>query len=55
MEQSPSSNTASHVPTRELPKNFTEPENLLPCSQEPPTDPHPEPDQFSSHHPILSL
>jgi hypothetical protein len=30
------------------------PEGLLPCSQEPSTDPYPEPDQFSSYHSILS-
>jgi hypothetical protein len=32
-----------------------EPEGSLPSSQEPATDPDPEPDQSSSYHPILSL
>jgi hypothetical protein len=32
-----------------------EPEGSLPCSQELPTGPHPEPDQSSLYHPILSL
>jgi hypothetical protein len=31
-----------------------EPEDLLSCSQEPPTGPYPEPDQSSPYHPILS-
>jgi hypothetical protein len=31
-----------------------EPEASLPCSQEPSTNPYPEPDLFSPHHPILS-
>jgi hypothetical protein len=30
-------------------------EGSLPCSQEPSTDPYPEPDQSNSCHPILSL
>jgi hypothetical protein len=32
-----------------------EPEGSLPCSQEPSTDPYPEPDQSSPYYPILSL
>jgi hypothetical protein len=32
-----------------------EPEVLLPCSQEPSTSPHPEPDQSSPYYLILSL
>jgi hypothetical protein len=31
------------------------PEGSLPCSQEPSTDPYPEPDQSRPYHPILSL
>jgi hypothetical protein len=30
-------------------------EGSLPCSQEPSTGPHPEPDQSNQYHPILSL
>jgi hypothetical protein len=33
---------------------FMEPEGSLPCSQEPTTGPHPEPDQSNPYHPILS-
>jgi hypothetical protein len=36
-------------------KHFIEPERSLPCSQEPSTGPHPEPDRSSPQHPILSL
>jgi hypothetical protein len=32
-----------------------EPESSLPCSQEPSTDPYPEPDQSKQYHPILIL
>jgi hypothetical protein len=32
-----------------------EPEGSLPCSQEPSTSPHPDPDRSSPRHPILSL
>jgi hypothetical protein len=32
-----------------------EPENSLPCSQEPSTGPYPEPDQSNPYHPIQSL
>jgi hypothetical protein len=32
-----------------------EPEDSLPCSQEPSTRPYPEPDQSSQYCPILSL
>jgi hypothetical protein len=32
-----------------------EPEGSLPCSQEPSTDPYPEPDRPSPYHPILIL
>jgi hypothetical protein len=32
-----------------------EPEGLLSCSQEPAIDPYPEPDESSSHPPILFL
>jgi hypothetical protein len=36
-------------------KHFMEPEDSLPCSQEPSTGPYPEPDQSNPYHPILSL
>jgi hypothetical protein len=36
-------------------RHFMEPEGSLPHSQELPTCPCPEPDQFSRYHPILSL
>jgi hypothetical protein len=32
-----------------------EPENSLPCLQEPSTSPYPEPDQSTLYHSILSL
>jgi hypothetical protein len=32
-----------------------EPEDLLPYSKEPSTDPYPELDQSSQYHPILSI
>jgi len=32
-----------------------EPENLLPCSQEPAIEPYPEPAEFSPHHHNLFL
>jgi hypothetical protein len=35
-------------------QRFMEPEGSLPCSQEPSTGPHSEPDQSNSYHPILS-
>jgi hypothetical protein len=35
--------------------SISQPEGLSPCSQEPSTGPHPEPDQSSPYHPILSL
>jgi hypothetical protein len=34
-------------------QHFMETEGSLPCSQEPSTDPHPEPDQSNPYHPIL--
>jgi hypothetical protein len=40
-------------PRNSLP--FMEPEGSLPCSQEPATCPHPEPDKFSPHSWILFL
>jgi hypothetical protein len=36
------------------PQHFTQPEGSIPCSQEPSTDPYPEPHQSNPHHPILS-
>jgi hypothetical protein len=36
-------------------QHFMEPRGSLPCSQEPSTGPHPEPDQSNPYHPILSL
>jgi hypothetical protein len=36
-------------------QDFMELEGSLPCSQEPSTDPYPEPDRSSPYHPILSL
>jgi hypothetical protein len=32
-----------------------EPDDSLPCSQEPSTGPYPEPDRSSPYYPILSL
>jgi hypothetical protein len=32
-----------------------EPEGSLPCSQEPATDPYPDPDESSPYHPIIFL
>ena len=32
-----------------------EPKDSLTCSQEPATCPSPEPDEYSSHHPIIHL
>jgi hypothetical protein len=32
-----------------------ESEGTIPCSQEPSTDPYPEPDQSSPYHPTLPL
>jgi hypothetical protein len=36
-------------------QHFMEPEGSLPCSQEPSTDPYPEPGQSNPYHPIRSL
>jgi hypothetical protein len=36
-------------------QEFKEPEGSLPCSQEPSTGPHPQPDRSSSYHHIPSL
>jgi hypothetical protein len=36
-------------------QHFMESEGSLPCSQEPSTDPYPEPDQFNPRHSILSF
>jgi hypothetical protein len=36
-------------------QHFMEPEGLLPCSQEPSTEPYHEPDRSNPYHPILSL
>jgi hypothetical protein len=36
-------------------QHITELEDSLPCSQEPSTDPYPEPDQSCQHHPILPI
>jgi hypothetical protein len=38
-----------------LSKHFIKLEDSLPCSQEPSTDPYPEPDQSRPYYPILSL
>jgi hypothetical protein len=35
--------------------NIMEPEDSLPCSQKPPTDPDPDPDEFNPYHLILSI
>jgi hypothetical protein len=35
--------------------HFMEPKGSLPCSQEPSTDPYPQPDQSTPYNPILSL
>jgi hypothetical protein len=53
MEQNPSWQANSHSATQEIPRPFMEPEGSLPCSQQPATDPYPEPDESSSHLPTL--
>jgi hypothetical protein len=35
-------------------QHFMEPENSLPCTQEPSTGPYPQPDRSNPYHPILS-
>jgi hypothetical protein len=44
MEESTSSETASHSASQEIPTHFMDLEGSLPCSQEPATGPYPEPD-----------
>jgi hypothetical protein len=55
MDLSPSREAASCAATEELPSILFNPQDSLPCSQEPSTGPYPEPDQSSPYHPILSL
>lgn len=52
---SPSREGASCAATQELPNILRNPQSSLPRSQEPSTDPHPEPDQFSPYYPIMPL
>jgi hypothetical protein len=52
MELSPSWEAVNCAATQELSSIFMEPENSLPCSQEPPTGPYSEPDQSNPYHPI---
>jgi hypothetical protein len=51
MELSPSWEAAYCAAIQEIPSNFKEPEGSSPCSQEPSTDPYPEPVWSSPYHP----
>jgi hypothetical protein len=51
MEQSPSWETNSHS-GNQIPRLFMELEGSLRCSQQPATDPYPEPDESSPRRPI---
>jgi hypothetical protein len=51
MEQSPPWEAHSHSASQEIPPTFMEPEDSLPCSQQPTTGHCPKPDAFSLHLP----
>jgi hypothetical protein len=54
MELSPSWTAANLSATQEF-LSFMEPAGSLPCSQEPATNPYPEPDESSPYRHILYL
>jgi hypothetical protein len=54
-ELSPSWEAANCAAIQNIPSNFKEPEGSSPCSEEPSTDPYPEPVRSSPYHPTVSL
>jgi hypothetical protein len=49
MEQSPSWEADNHSASQEIPRRVMEPEDSLPCSQNPATGACPEPDAYRLH------